>query len=61
MEEEESIGLKEVIAMLDKMKRCAVFDDESQEMLSTITTKIEDLQLKSRKQSSIKQYFSQRW
>ena len=45
--------------MLDKMKRCPVFDDDSQDMLSTITKKIEDLQLKNRKQSPIKAYFSQ--
>ena len=32
--------------MLDKMKRCPVFDDDSQDMLSTITKKIEDRQLK---------------
>ena len=55
---QESMGFKELITMLDIMKRCPVFDDDSQDMLSTITKKIEDLQLKNRKQSPIKAYFS---
>ena len=55
---QESMGFKEIITMLDKMRRCPVFDDDSQDMLSTITKKIEDLQLKNRKQSSIKAYFN---
>ena len=57
--EQESMGFTEIITILDKLKRCPVFDDDSQDMLSTITKKIEDLQLKNRKQSSIKEYFSQ--
>ena len=52
--EQESMGFKETITILDKMKRCPVFDDDSQDMLSTITKRIEDLQLKNWKQSSIK-------
>ena len=56
--EQESMGVKEIITMLDKMKRCPVFDDDSQDMLSTITKMIQNLQLKNRKQSSIKAYFS---
>ena len=44
---QDSMGFKEIITMLDKMKRCPVFDDDSQDMLSTITKKIEDLQLKN--------------
>ena len=56
--EQETMGFKEIITMLDKMKRCPVFDDDSQDMLSTITKRIEDLQLKNRKQSSIKAYFN---
>ena len=56
---QESMGFKETITMLDKMKRCPVFDDDdSQDMLSTITKKIEDFQLKNRKQSSIKAHFN---
>ena len=46
---QESMGFKEIITMLEKMKRCPIFDDASQDMLSTITKKIEDLQLKNRK------------
>ena len=55
---QESMGFKEIITMLDKMRRCPVFDDDSQDMLSTITKKIEDFPLKNLKQSSIKAYFN---
>ena len=44
---QESKGFKEIITMLDKIKRCPIFNDNSQDMLSTITKKIEDLQLKN--------------
>ena len=47
--EQESMGFKEIITMLNKRKRCLVFDDENQDMLFTITKKIEELQLKNRK------------
>ena len=56
--EQESLGFEEIITMLDKMKRWPIFDDESQDVLSTITKRIEDLQLKNQKQSSIKTYFN---
>ena len=56
--EEENMNFGEIIATLDKLKRCSVFDDVSHDMLSAITKKIEDLQLKSRKQSSITLYFN---
>ena len=55
---QESMGFKEIITMLDKIKRYPVFDEDSQDMLSTNTKKIEDLQLKNRKQSSIKAYIN---
>ena len=55
---QKSKGFKEIITMLDKIKRCPIFNDDSQDMLSTITKKIEDLQLKNRKQSSTKAYFN---
>ena len=55
---QESKRFKEIITMLDKIKRCPIFNDNSQDMLSTITKKIEDLQLKNRKQSSTKVYFN---
>ena len=55
--EQEVMSFKEVVTVLDKMRRCPVFDDKSQDMLPTITRKIENLQLKNRKQSSIKEYF----
>ena len=53
-EEEEEIGFAKSLTMLDKIKRCSALDDESQEMLSIITKKIEDLQLANKKQKSIK-------
>ena len=56
--EQESMGFKEIITMLNKMKRCPVFDDDSQDMLPTITKRIEDLQLKNQKHSSIKACFN---
>ena len=56
--EQESMGFEEIITMLDKMKRCPVFDNDTQDMLSTIMKRIEDLQLKNRKQFSIKAYFN---
>ena len=55
---QESMSFKEIITILDKMKRCPVFDDDSPDMLSTITKKIEELQLKNQKLSSIKAYFN---
>ena len=56
--DQESMGLKKIITMLDKMRRCFVFDSDSQDVFSTITKRIENLQLKNRKQSSIKAYFN---
>ena len=35
--EQKSMGFKEIITVLNKRKRCPVFDDDSQDMLSTIT------------------------
>ena len=56
---QESMGYKEIITMQDKMRRCPVFDDDdSLDISSTIANKIEDFQLKNRKQSSIKAYFN---
>ena len=43
----EVMSFKEIITVLDKMRQYPVFDDESQDMLSTITRKIENLQLKN--------------
>lgn len=58
--EEENMSFSEIIATLDKIQRCPVFDDESQAMLSVITKKMEDLHLRSRTQSSITSYFSKK-
>ena len=48
--EQEVMSFKEIITVLDKIRRCPVFDNESQDILSTITRKIENLQLNNRKQ-----------
>lgn len=47
----------QIITTLDKMRRCTVFDEESQKMLTAVTKKIEDLQIKCKKQASIKDFF----
>ena len=47
--EKENITFSELIAMLDKMQRCTLIDNDSQTMLSTITKKIEDIQIANRK------------
>ena len=45
--------------MLDKMQRCALIDNDSQAMLSTITKKIEEIQIANRKQTTIANFFCQ--
>ncbi|XP_057299446.1 tigger transposable element-derived protein 6-like [Hydractinia symbiolongicarpus] len=56
-EQEEQMSCKEIITTLDKMRRCTVFDEESQKMLTAVTKKIENLQIKCKKQASIKDFF----
>ncbi|XP_057305270.1 tigger transposable element-derived protein 6-like [Hydractinia symbiolongicarpus] len=56
-EQKEQMSCKEIIITLDKMRRCTVFDEESQKMLTAVTKKIEDLQIKCKKQASIKDFF----
>ena len=41
--EQEILGFKAIITTLVKIKRCPVFDNDSQDMLSTITKGIQDL------------------
>ena len=41
--EQESMSFEEIITMLDKMKRCPVFDNDTQDMLSPIMKRCEDL------------------
>ncbi|XP_057292492.1 tigger transposable element-derived protein 4-like [Hydractinia symbiolongicarpus] len=55
--QEEQMSCKEIITTLDKMRRCTVFDEESQKMLTAVTKKIEDLQIKFKEQPSIKDFF----
>ena len=56
-EEKENITCSKLIAMLDKMQRCALIDNDSQAMLSTITKKIEDIQIANHKQTTITNFF----
>ena len=56
--EQESIGLKEIITMLDKIKPYPAFDDDSQYILPSIS-KWMDLQLKCRKQSSLNPFMTE--
>ena len=58
-EEKENITCSELIAILDKMQRCALIDNDSQAMLSTITKKIQDIQNANRKQTTITNFFFQ--
>ena len=54
--EQESMGFKKMITMLDKMKQCHVSDYDSQDMMSTITKSIEVLQLKNQNRIFVKEY-----
>ena len=38
--EQEIMGFKDISTMLDKTKQCSVFDDDSHDILSTITKRI---------------------
>ena len=55
-EEKENITCSELIAMLDKMQRCALINNDSQAMLST-RTKTEDIQIANLKQATITNFF----
>ena len=54
---EQNITCREWILMLDKLQKCSLLDNDSQMMLSTITKKIEDIQIANRKQTSITNFF----
>ena len=56
-EEKENITCSELIAMLDKMQRCTLIDNDSQAILSTTTKNIEDIQIANRKQTTITNFF----
>ena len=45
----EGVSFVESLAMIDKIKKCYILDDESQMMVSTFTRKFEDLQIKNKK------------
>ena len=55
--EDETLSFTESLKMLDKIK-CSFLDEESHKMLSTVTKKLENLQLQNKKQMSITPYFS---
>ena len=54
---ERNIGCRELITILDKLQKCSLLDNDSQAMLSTITKKIEDIQIANRKQTTITNFF----
>ena len=53
-QEEEEVSFVESLAMIDRLKKCSFLDDESQMMVSILTRKFEDLQIKNKKQKLIK-------
>ena len=55
--EDETLSFTESLKMLDKINNCSFLDEESHKMLSTVTKKLENLQLQNKKQKSIT-YFS---
>ena len=56
--EDETLSFTESLKMLDKINKCSFLDEESHKMLSTVTKKLENLQLQNKKQKSITSYFS---
>ena len=52
--QEEEVSFVESLAMIDKLKKCSFLDDGSQMMVSILTRKFEDLQIKNKKQKLIK-------
>ena len=54
---DETLSFTESLKMLDKINNCSFLDEESHKMLSTVTKKLENLQLQNKKQKSIT-YFS---
>ena len=52
------LSFTESLKMLDKINKCSSLDEESYEMLSTATKKLENLQLQNKKQKSMISYFS---
>ena len=51
--EDETLSFTESSKMLDKINKCSFLDEESHKMLSTVTKKLENLQLQNKKQKSI--------
>ena len=45
----EGVSFVESLAMIDKIKKCYILDDDSQMMVSALTRKFEDLQIKNKK------------
>ena len=56
--EDKTLSFTESLKMLDKINKCSFLDEERHKMLSTVTKKLENLQLQNKKQKSIKSYFS---
>ena len=56
--EDKTLSFTESLKMLDNINNCSFSDEESHKTLSTVTKKLENLQLQNKKQKSIKSYFS---
>ena len=56
--EDETRSFIESLKMLDKINKSSFLDEESHKMLSTVTKKLQNLQLQNKKQKSSTSYFS---
>ena len=56
--EDKKLSFIESLKMLDKINKFSFLDEKSHKMLSTVTKKLENLQLQNKKQKSITSYFS---
>ena len=56
--EDKTLSFTESLKMLDKINKCSFLDEERHKMLSTVTKKLENLQLQNKNQKSITSYFS---
>ena len=51
--EDETLSFTESLKMLDKINKCSLLDEESHKILSTVTKKLENVQLQNKKQKSL--------
>ena len=57
-ETKRKLTCSELISMLDRIQLSSLIDTDDQEMLSIITKKVEDIQIKSRTQTTIADFFT---